>query len=628
MDHEFSFLSLLLITGLAAFVPLLASRLRRLRVPIVVGEILVGMVIGRSGLNLVEFSPALDFLAIFGFTYLMFLSGLEVDFTTIKNLEGGTRDRRLSNPLALGLGVFALTIGGGLAVAFVLTQVGLIENPLIMALILSTTSLGIVVPVLKERNLGSTIYGQSLLLSALVADFATLLLISVVVAALSRGLTFDLLLVLLLLGAFATLGRVGQLVAGVPRLRRLVEELSHTTAQIRVRGAFALMVAFIVLAEWLGTEIILGAFLAGAIISLLAERRGSQLHMKMEAIGFGFFVPIFFIMVGVNFDLPALLSSPKALLLVPVLLVVAYLIKLLAALLYRLNFSWRETLSAGVLLSSRLSLIIAAAAIALDLEVINQATNAAIILVAIVTCTLSPVLFNRLLPPVAMTARRGVILVGLGELSALLAERLRQAGERVTLVGSDPERAQEMRRRKLPVVEGDPTDPSVLEEAGAASAAAIVSLTAHSQTDLRTCRLADERFGIPNRVAMVSEPAIADQMSEQGVRVVRPQLASALALEGALHFPAAFDMLANHTDGVEVREGVLVNPRLDGLPLKRIRLPGEVLVLGLRRDGEVVVPHGHTTLRRGDVLMLVGHPDELQQAVAWLSLGRRQAVDR
>jgi Kef-type K+ transport system membrane component KefB len=618
MTHEFPFLSLLLITGLAAFVPLLASQFRKLRVPIVVGEILAGILVGQSGLNLIEPSPALDFLATFGFTYLMFLSGLEVDFTALNDTRARNEGRTLDDPVSLGLVVFAVTVAGGLGGALVLAWAGLIQNPLIIALILSTTSLGIVVPVLKERKLAGTRYGQSLLISALVADFATLLLISVVVAALSHGLTLDLLLVLLLLGAFVTLGRVGRLAASIPRLRRLVDELSHATAQIQVRGAFALMVAFIVLAEWLGTEIILGAFLAGAIISLLAKREGSHLHLKMEAMGFGFFVPIFFIMVGVGFDLPALLSSSKALLLVPLLLGVAYAIKFVAALVYRLNFPWRETLAAGALLSSRLSLIIAAAAIALDLGAINQSTNAAIILVAIVSCTMSPMLFNRFLPPTEAPTREGVILVGLGELSILLAERLRQGGELVTLVGLDGDRVKGTRRRDFLVFEGNPADTSVLEKAGAASAAALVALTSRDEMNLAACRLAGDTFGIPHRVAMISDPTLAAQIQSGGTRVVQPQLATALALEGALHFPAAFDMLANHTDGVDVREGVFNNPGLDGLPLQRIQLPGDVLVLGLRRGDDVLVPHGDTVLRQDDVLMLVGHPDGLREAVAWL----------
>jgi len=221
MTHEFPFLPLLLITGLAATVPLLASQLGQLHVPIVVLEILVGMVISKSGLNLIEPSPALEFLTTFGFTYLMFLSGLEVDFAALLNSNRVPSARPKGDPLRLGLAVFGLTVGGGLVVALGLARTGLIQNPIIMALILSTTSLGIVVPVLKERNLSSTQYGQSLLVSALVADFATLLLISVAVAAISHGLTLDLLLVLLLLGAFATSARMGQLAARVPGLNGL-----------------------------------------------------------------------------------------------------------------------------------------------------------------------------------------------------------------------------------------------------------------------------------------------------------------------------------------------------------------------------------------------------------------------
>ena len=301
MSHqEFPFLSLLLITSLAASVPLLASRLKRLQLPIVVGEIIAGMIVGRSGLDLIEPSQALEFLTIFGFTYLMFISGLEVDFSIITSGVDTTSSKsRLANPLILSLVVFLATVGLAFLAAEGLLQFGLIQEPFIIALILSTTSLGIVVPVLKERKLMGSRFGQTLLMSALVADFGTLILITIDIVILSRGLTPEILLVLLLLAAFAGVVRVGRIVAKIPGLPRLIEELSHATAQIQVRGAMALMVAFIALSQWLGIEVILGAFLAGAVISLLAQRESSQLRMKMDAIGFGFFIPIFFIMVGV-----------------------------------------------------------------------------------------------------------------------------------------------------------------------------------------------------------------------------------------------------------------------------------------------------------------------------------------
>lgn len=620
--EEFSFLSLLLITGLAAFVPLLASRLRKLRLPIVVGEILAGMIVGQSGLNWIEPSPALDFLTIFGFTYLMFISGLEVDFDVVISATGDEKQRRwLDNPINLGLAVFGLTIVAAFFTAEGLLHMGLIEEPFMISLILSTTSLGIVVPVLKERGMMASNYGQTLLMSALVADFGTLVLVTVDVIILSRGLTFEVLLVLLLIVAFVVAVRLGKLVARIPGLPRIIEELSHATAQIQVRGAVALMVAFIVLSQWLGTEVILGAFLAGAVISLLSKREGSQLHMKMDAIGFGFFIPIFFIMVGVQFDLPALLSSRDALLLVPLMLVIAYFIKFIAALLYRFNFSWRETWAAGGLLSARLSLIIAAAAIALELGIINEAIDSAIVLVAIVTCTASPLIFNRILPARETTSRQGIILAGLGEIGMLLGRRLQEAGQQVTLVGRSRGRPGQVRRQDLPLVEGDPTDPAILEKAGAATAATVVALTTYDETNLTICRIAGEQFGVKHLISRASDPQMAAQLTTIGVRVVQPQLAMILALEGALQFPAAFDMLSDHADGVEVREIELTSAAVVGRRLRQVRLPGDALVLGIRRDREVLVPHGDTKLNRGDLLMLVGHQDSLERALGWLNPG-------
>lgn len=598
--------------------PLLATRFSQFRVPIVVGEILAGMIVGKSGFNWIEASPALDFLTIFGFTYLMFISGLEVDFTTLA--ANKSSKKWLDNPIWLGVVVFAITVGVAFFAAEGLYALGFVSEPFIIALILSTTSLGIVVPVLKERGLMPTRFGQTLLMSALVADFGTLVLITIDVAILSRGLTFEVLLVLLLLLAFAVVVQVGKWAARIPGLPRLFEELSHATAQIKVRGAVALMVAFIVLSQWLGSEIILGAFLAGAVISLLAGHEGSNLRLKMDAIGFGFFIPIFFIMVGVQFDLPALFRSPEALLLVPVLLVIAYAVKFVAALLYRLQFSWQETFAAGGLLSARLSLIIAASAIALNLGIIDEAINADFILVAIVTCTISPLIFNRVYPAAQKIKREGVIIVGLGETSAMLARRLQQTGERVTVLGQSPERAQRLaQQQNLTVFEGDPRQPDSLHRAGAAQAATLIAVSTYDDVNLAACRLAAEEFGVPLLIAQSSDPAVADCLTEMGVRVVRPQLATVHALEGALHFPAAFDMLTNHEDGVEVREVQLNHPQYNGKLMREIRLPGNALVLGLRRNGEVLVPHGDTQLYLGDLLMLVGHPESLQQAMVQMN---------
>jgi Kef-type K+ transport system membrane component KefB len=159
----------------------------------------------------------------------------------------------------------------------------------------------------------------------------------------------------------------------------------------------------------LGIEIIIGAFLAGAIVALLRTPEDRELSRQFEAIGFGFFIPIFFIMIGVDFNLPALLSSTGALLSVPLLLIAAIAVKVIPAFVLRLNHTWREALAAGILMCPRLSLIIAAAAIGEKLGVIDESVNAGIVLVAIVTVTASPLGFLRVFPAPRLKASRSMV---------------------------------------------------------------------------------------------------------------------------------------------------------------------------------------------------------------------------
>ena len=378
--------SLLLITALAVLVPVVLSRFRRVRLPLVVGEIIAGMIIGKSGFDLVQQTPTLEFLAGFGFTFLMFLSGLEVSFAALRHSWRDGKNRlRVNGPIPLAVANFALTLLLGIGIGFLLTRFGLANNAVLMGLILSTTSLGIVVPILKERGMNATPFGQSLLICALISDFATLLLLSVVIGVISHGFRFEVLLFLVLLATFLLAARAGTWAKRIPGLPRMIDELSHATSQLRVRGAFALMVILAVLAQALGVEVILGAFLAGAIVSLLAGEDKSPLREKLDAIGYGFFVPIFFISVGAEFDVRALFGSESALLLFPILLVAAYVVKFLPAAVFVPSNGWRKSFAAGALMSSRLSLIIAASAIALRLDLITPAVNSAVILLAIVT---------------------------------------------------------------------------------------------------------------------------------------------------------------------------------------------------------------------------------------------------
>lgn len=620
MAHsEFTFVPLLVVVVLAFLVPLVLSRFNGLGVPIVVGEIVAGIIVGQSGLGLVEEGPVLDVLSALGFAYLMFLSGLEIDFGAVLSTQGNKGEnsvrRAAANPVLIGAIIFVLTLVSATLAALFMHDQGMVPDPWIIALILSTTSLGVVVPVLKERGFSAGRYGQTLLVAALVADFATILLISIYVLLRTQGLTAEILLILVLFAAFVAAHQTARLSQRHLPTERIFERLSSATSQIKLRGSFLLALVFIALAESLGIEIILGAFLAGVIVSLLSQEEGSIFRGKLEAFGYGFFIPIFFIMVGVGFDLPALLSSQSALLLVPVLIGVAYLVKSGPALLLRVNHPWRETLAAGTLLSSRLSLIIAAAAVGLELDIITPAINSAIILIAIITVTLSPIIFNRLVQSTEPERER-VIIVGCRQSGGQLLRRLRDHGLETRFICDDDERVKSSKapfwtRARLA---------EVLQAAEIERAKAIVAIEENDEDNLLICRLVRRMYGVQNVIAWVHEPARNTSFRKLGVRIMNPAYASVLIMESMVLNQDAFSITADVDETQTVREIKLRNTHYVGRRLEDVNLPGEVALLMIERSDDFLVPDRETKLKANDTITLVGAEDAVDEAsrlLAW-----------
>jgi Kef-type K+ transport system membrane component KefB/Trk K+ transport system NAD-binding subunit len=610
MEESLSFFPLLIVVFLAFIVPIALSRFKRVRLPIVVGEIIVGILVGRSGLGWVEHhDPVLDLLAEFGFVFLMFLSGMEIDFSSLglsNPGKSGNNEARWG-PIQLGGLSFGLTLTLSIFIGFGLVRLDLVQNPWMMALILSTTSLGVVVPVLKERGLSSGRFGQTLLIAALVADFATMLLITVVVAVLSHGLTLDILLIGVLFVAFFLMYRFGLFFFNrIPGVRRVMEELSSATAQIKVRAAFTMMLIFVALAEGLGTEIILGAFLAGAIISLLRSPEDIELVHQLDAVGFGFFIPIFFIMVGVDFNLDALLASSQAMLLVPLLLLAAAAVKFLPSLIFRLNFSWGETFGAGALLSARLSLIIAASAIGLRLGVISDSVNAAVIMVAILSVTTAPLLFMRLVPKLPEEESRPVVVVGAGPLGLQVAEKLVGHNEMVVVIDFNQERIERARQRGLNAVfaRADRYDPQAEPHLDAAKT--LVCVYSDIEMSYRVSERARTTYGIDHVVARVTSPSDVPRFEMIGVTTMNAAMDQPMLLVMLARNPAVYELLTRTDDNKEVCEVTVYNPSYLDTPLRQLELPSDLLIMALRRGGELVVPRGDTRLNAGDQLTLLG----------------------
>ncbi len=613
------FVGLALVLLLAVAVPLLFSRIPGVRIPVVVGEIAAGIAVGTSGLNLVPAEdPFLDLLAEIGLVILMFLAGLEID---IRALGLGQRMTRASEraedsmtPLRLGLMYFLLTLALTMATAWGMWAVGWIASPTFLGLVLATVSLGVVMPVLKERGLLGSRYGQTLLIAALVADFVTMILITLQVAVLSKGITFEILLVGLLFLFLFALYRLGVLV--LPGVRPLLEELSNTTTQIHVRLAFLLLVTFVALAEILGAEIILGAFLAGLLISMLIQGEEHPVKHQLESMGYGFFIPVFFIMVGVRFNLKAFSVAPEIGLLLVVITLAAFGTKIVPGLVFARAFSLREGLAGGALLSAQLSLTVAAAEIGFDLGLLDEAMVMVLILMAVVTVMVAPMLFSWWMPASAMQQTRPVIVVGGHALGMQIARHLRGHGMSVVLLDEDAKRVQAARKQGFEAHPVRPV-PSALSPYLDGAHTVIVAVTDPAQT-LEWARLARQIFGVERVLALGADAATRVQLQRMGVLCVSPLEAQATFIALMARNPDLLHLLTSTQDNQDILELVIRNPSLDGKRLRDLGLPPHVLVLAVHRGGEYLIPRGATQVRVGDVLTVLGTLEELEEVKARL----------
>ncbi len=371
MVPEVSLTGLVLVAAVAFLAPFLLGLAPKVRLPAVVLEILAGIAIGPSGLGWVEPDVAIEVLALLGLAMLLFLAGMEVE-----------PERFRGRILGQSLGGFAVSIGAGTAIGFGLKAVGLVGNPLLFAIALSATSLGLIIPVLKDAGQTGTPLGQLTITASSIADFAAVILLSLLFSREGSGPGAT----LLLLGAFAVLAAaIGFGIAEAGRSSRVSQallRLQDTTAEIRVRGAILLLVGFAALAEHLGLEVILAAFIAGAVLKLVDKDvmlTHPHFRLKLEAIGYGFLIPVFFISSGLRFDAGALFDSASSLLRVPVFLAALLIVRGLPALSYIKTIGRKGTVVAALLQATSLPFIVAATQIGVELGAISEQNSAALI---------------------------------------------------------------------------------------------------------------------------------------------------------------------------------------------------------------------------------------------------------
>jgi monovalent cation:H+ antiporter-2, CPA2 family len=598
MEHE-SILSLVVVILAAFLTPILMNRLKLRALPVVVAEIIVGIIIGQSGFDLVNESTWLETLSTLGFIFLMFLSGLEIDFSIFANKKKKKKEGQpTQSPFIISVIVFMgiLVLSVGLSYAFVLA--GFIDNVFLMTLIISTISLGVVVPTLKEAQMMKSTFGQTILMIAVIADLSTMILLAVF-ASIYGHEGGSMWLLLILFGVGILLYFVGK----VFQKRSFVETLSKGTVQIGTRAVFTLIIVLVAVSESVGAENILGAFLAGTLVSLLSPNQ--ELVHQLDSFGYGFLIPIFFVMIGVEMDLRSLLTDPQILMLIPLLLVALLLSKILPVLYLRRWYDWRSVISAGTILTSTLSLVIAAAAIGERIGVIDSKMEGALILVAVISCIVTPWFFKRFYVRYAETEKKyDVGFIGANQLTMPSVRNLDERYYRTHLYHTKQDKLDEsLAQSRFDIRELEDYDPVKLEALGVFDVDILVVSSGDEERNKELAIHAKE-LGVERVIARIEQPAISDELKEKDVEVFSVLLSTNALFKALIEAPSVVNILTNQDNALY--QVSMQNPAYDGVSLRQFPFHGDLIIVRIFRGKDSIVPHGDTVLRLDDMLIVTG----------------------
>ncbi|HCY8237311.1 TPA: monovalent cation:proton antiporter family protein [Staphylococcus aureus] len=606
------FLSLVIVVLAAFLTPIIVNRLNINFLPVVVAEILMGIVIGNSFLNIVERDSILNILSTLGFIFLMFLSGLEIDFKAFKKdkrARQGQNDDESSIPghLNLALTVFAFIMIISILLAYVFKWLGLVDDVLLMVIIISTISLGVVVPILKEMNIMRTTIGQFILLVAVLADLVTMILLTVYGAINGQGGS-----TIWLIGILVVFTAISYILGVQFKRMSFLQKLMDGTTQIGIRAVFALIILLVALAEGVGAENILGAFLAGVVVSLLNP--DEEMVEKLDSFGYGFFIPIFFIMVGVDLNIPSLIKEPKLLIIIPILIVAFIISKLIPVMFIRRWFDMKTTIASAFLLTSTLSLVIAAAKISERLNAISAETSGILILSAVITCVFVPIIFKKLFPvPDEFNRKIEVSLIGKNQLTIPIAQNLTSQLYDVTLYYRKDLSDRRQLSDDITMIEIADYEQDVLERLGLFDRDIVVCATNDDDINRKVAKLA-KAHQVERVICRLESTTDDTELVDSGIEIFSSYLSNKILLKGLIETPNMLNLLSNvETSLYEIQ---MLNYKYENIQLRNFPFGGDIIFVRIIRNNESIVPHGDTQLRYGDRLIVTGakeYVDELKQ---------------
>jgi Kef-type K+ transport system membrane component KefB len=376
--------SLLVIVAAAALAGLFVMMLApRLTIPVVVVELLIGIVIGPQVLDLAQVDPTTDFLGNLGLGMLFFFAGYEIDFERIKG-----RPMRLAGIGWLISLVLAYSIGGALAAA------GVVVSYLYTGSAMATTAIGTLIPILKDAGETRTKFGTYLLGAGAAGEFGPILLVTLILSTTHPVHEALILILFVALAVFTGVLAVRSAWKGWP----LIERTFETSSQLAVRLAVVLVFGLVALAAELGLDLLLGGFVAGMITRVaLRGREVAVFDSKLTAVGYGLLIPFFFITSGMAFDLDALTESAEAMLKVPLFLGLFLVVRgTPALLLYRGALAARDRVALAFFCATELPLVVAITTVAIDTGHMRSGTAAGLVGAAILSTLIYPLVGLRL----------------------------------------------------------------------------------------------------------------------------------------------------------------------------------------------------------------------------------------
>lgn len=594
-------LSLFLTVFLALVIPIVMARLRVTTVPTAVAEIIVGILMGKSCLNLITQTSQLTFLSNLGVIVLMFLSGMEIDFDLLSPKKH-TRARKSESGKQVKPMVVAAFAFGGVAVASVLLALGmkalgLFNDVALASIIFMTVALGVVIATLKEKEILGRPIGQTILLTAVMGEVIPLLLLTIY-STVNGGDARKLWLIILLF------------VAAIILLRRFKRpylwfaKVTKATTQLDVRLAFFLIFALVTVAEQVGAENILGAFLAGVVMKLLEPTQATK--DKLTSIGYGFFIPIFFIRTGVNLNLKLLFANPQALMLLPVLVICFFLAKLPVTLTYMRAFNKRNAFAGGFLTATTITIVLPTLQVARKLNAITATQSSAFILAAVIVCIACPIVFNSTF---ALTPedkiKEKVVIFGLNAVTMTVYQDLHDSWYSVQVLTCRKEKydTYKSKVKNLKLLPDRKLD--TLEAAGAFDTDIFVATFTDDQANLEVGRAA-KQAGV-KRVIVSQGKVVADtvdQLREEGIELFAFNNLHGAMLRALIESPAVYRIITDTNNALY--DVVVRNSAYIGRQLMDWDFVDQITVSRIRRGDKWISPHGSTVIEPGDELIYSG----------------------